>query len=47
LYIGSYNGGEYLQYFDGRIGITRLYNAALTAEQVLQNYNANRSVYGL
>jgi hypothetical protein len=47
LYIGSYNGGEYPQYFDGRIGITRLYNAALTAEQVLQNYNADRSVYGL
>jgi hypothetical protein len=47
LYIGSYNGGEYPQYFDGRIGITRLYNTALTAEQVLQNYNANRSVYGL
>jgi len=47
LYIGSYNGGEYAQYFDGRIGITRLYNTALTAEQVLQNYNANRATYGL
>jgi hypothetical protein len=47
LYIGSYNGGEYSQYFDGKIGITRLYNAALTAEQVLQNYNANRSTYGI
>jgi hypothetical protein len=47
LYIGSYNGGEYSQYMNGRIGITRLYNAALTAAQVLQNYNANRSIYGL
>ena len=47
LYIGSYNGGEYAQWMNGRIGITRLYNAALTAEQVLQNYNANRSTYGL
>lgn len=47
LFIGSYNGGEFPQYFDGRIGITRLYNTALTSAQVLQNYNANRSIYGL
>ena len=47
LYIGSYNGGEYAQWMNGRIGITRLYNAALTAGQVLQNYNADRGVYGL
>ena len=47
LYLGSYNNGEYSQYYNGRIGITRLYNAALTAGQVLQNYNANRGVYGL
>jgi hypothetical protein len=47
LYIGSYNGGEYSQYMNGRIGITRLYNAALTSAQVLQNYNADKSKYGL
>jgi hypothetical protein len=47
LYIGSYNNGEYAQWFNGRIGITRLYNAALTAGQVLQNYNADRATYGL
>ncbi len=47
LYLGSYNGGEYAQWMNGRIGITRLYNAALTASQVLQNYNANRSTYGI
>jgi hypothetical protein len=47
LYLGSYNNGEYSQYYNGRIGITRLYNAALTAGQVLQNYNADRGVYGL
>ncbi len=47
LYIGSYNGGEYSQYMNGRIGITRLYSAALTAAQVLQNYNADKSKYGL
>ena len=47
LYIGSYNGGEFAQWFDGRIGITRLYNAALTSSQVLQNYNADKTKYGL
>jgi hypothetical protein len=35
------------QWFDGKIGVTRLYNAALTGAQVLQNYTANRSTYGL
>jgi hypothetical protein len=47
LYIGSYNGGEYNQYMNGRIGITRLYSAALTSAEVLQNYNADKSKYGL
>lgn len=47
LYIGSYNGGEYAQWFNGRIGIVRLYNAALTSAQVLQNYNADKAKYGL
>jgi hypothetical protein len=47
LYIGSYNGGEFSQWFDGKIGITRLYNASLTSTQVLQNFNADKSKYGL
>jgi hypothetical protein len=47
LYIGSYNGGEYAQWFHGKIGITRLYNASLTSSQVLQNFNADKSKYGL
>lgn len=47
LYLGSYNGGEYSQYFNGKIGVTRLYNAALTSTQVLQNYNSDKSKYGL
>jgi Concanavalin A-like lectin/glucanases superfamily len=47
LYIGSYNGGEYSQWMAGRIGVTRLYNTALTSSQVLENYNANRATYGL
>jgi hypothetical protein len=47
LYIGSYNGGEYPQWFDGKIGITRLYNTSLTSSQVLQNFNVDKSKYGL
>jgi len=47
LYIGRYNGGEFPQDFAGDIGIVRLYNGALTSAQVLQNYNANRGLYGL
>jgi hypothetical protein len=47
LYIGSYNGGEFPQWFNGRIGVVRLYNAALSATAVLQNYNADRTKYGL
>ena len=47
LYIGSYNNGEYSQWMNGRIGITRLYNRALTSTEVLNNYNADRSKYSL
>jgi hypothetical protein len=47
LYLGSYNNGEFAQWFDGRIGIVRLYNTALSGAQVLQNYNADKSTYGL
>jgi len=47
LYIGSYNGGEFSQWFDGKIGIARLYNASLTSAQVLQNFNADKTKYGL
>ena len=47
LYIGAYNNGEYPQWFDGKIGITRLYNRSLTSSEVLNNYNADKSKYGL
>jgi hypothetical protein len=47
LYLGSYNGGEFSQWFAGRIGITRLYNTNLTSAQVLQNFNVDRAKYGL
>jgi hypothetical protein len=47
LYIGSYNNGEYAQWFDGKIGIVRIYGKALTAADVLGNYNTDKSKYGL
>lgn len=47
LYIGSYNGGEYSQYFNGKLGIVRIYNKALSSAEVLVNFNANKLTYGL
>lgn len=35
------------QYFNGKIAQTQIYNRALTATEVTQNFNANRSRYGL
>jgi hypothetical protein len=34
-------------YFDGDIGLIKIYNRALTAAEVLQNYNATKGRYGL
>ena len=45
LYIGSYNGGEFPQWFDGKIGVVRMYNKALTGEEVLVNYVADKGKY--
>jgi hypothetical protein len=47
LYIGSYNDGEYPQWFEGKVGVVRLYSSALTSSEVLQNYNADKAKYGL
>jgi hypothetical protein len=47
LYIGSFNNGQFAQWLNGKIGIVRIYNSALTSSQVTQNYNANKSKYGL
>lgn len=35
------------QYFNGRISQTFIYNRALSASEVLQNYNANKTRFGL
>ena len=48
LYFGSFDGGAtFGQWFNGRMGVTRMYSSALSAAQVLQNYNADKSKYGL
>ncbi len=47
LYIGSYNGGEYSQWFDGKIGIVRIYNSALSSSDVSKNFEANRNIYDI
>jgi hypothetical protein len=47
LYLGNYNGNEFAQQFDGNMGIVRIYNKALTDAEVLNNYNANKALYGL
>jgi len=47
LYLGNYNGNEFAQQFDGDIGVVRYYNKALTASEVLQNFNADKAKYGL
>ena len=47
LYLGSYNNGEYPQWFNGKMGIVRLYNTALSASDVSKNFEANRSLYDI
>jgi len=47
LYIGNYNGNEYAQQFAGDIGIVRIYNRALSTDEILNNYDANKATYGL
>jgi hypothetical protein len=47
LYLGNYNGNEYQQSLNGRMGVVRMYNKVLTASEVLGNYNTDKSKYGL
>ena len=41
--LGDFNG----QYWTGRISSTQIYNRALNASEVLQNYNATKGRFGL
>jgi len=43
--MGSFSGGDY-QFF-GRIANAKIYNRALTAKEIKQNYNATKKRYGL
>jgi hypothetical protein len=47
LYLGNYNGNEFAQQFAGDMGIVRIYNKALSAAEVQNNYDANKATYGL
>jgi hypothetical protein len=41
------NSGGYGYYFNGNIGVVRIYNRALSANEVMQNFNATRGRYGI
>jgi hypothetical protein len=43
--IGSYNSGGY--FYNGSIGIVKVYNRAISAAEVRQNFNALKGRYGL
>jgi hypothetical protein len=47
--IGVYGGfnGTRGYYYNGNIAIVKVYNRELTAAEVLQNYNVERSRFGL
>jgi hypothetical protein len=47
LYLGSFNGGQFAQWLNGRMGVVRMYNKALSGSEVLQNFDADKSKYGL
>jgi hypothetical protein len=48
LYLGNYNSGEYpAQTLNGRLGVVRIYKKALATSEILQNYYADKSLYGL
>ena len=45
VWISRYSGGGYI--LDGKTASALLYNRALTAAEILQNYNAQKSRFGL
>ena len=45
MFIGTYGGGGYP--YNGNVAIVRVYNKVLSASEVLQNYNAQKSRFGL
>ena len=47
VYIGSLNPSVLGSYFTGSIATTQIYNRALSAQEINQNYNALKSRFGL
>jgi len=47
LAIGAWSSGIGSQYFTGNISTVMMYNRVLTATEVLQNYNAQKTRFGL
>jgi hypothetical protein len=45
--IGGYFDSSFISYYNGRISNFQLYNRALSAQEVLQNYNATKGRFGL
>lgn len=45
IHIGNYNANAY--WMNGNISIVRIYNRALSATEISQNFNATRSRYGI
>jgi hypothetical protein len=43
----AYISTSYNRFFNGRIASVQIYNRALSAQEVLQNYNAQKSRFGL
>jgi hypothetical protein len=47
-YVGRYEfSGSYSRYFVGKIPIVKMYNRALTAQEIQQNFNATRSRFSI
>ena len=47
LYLGSFNNGQFPQWFNGQMGIVRIYSSALSDSDVSKNFEANRGIYGI
>ncbi len=43
LYVGKRNSGSYPYYFDGLVDEVKIYNRALTSEEIKQNYDSTSS----
>jgi hypothetical protein len=46
-FLGLSSGGSYSEPVNGNIALMRIYNRALSAQEIKQNYNATKKRYGL